>query len=135
VRHPPERVFEFLSNLENHWLLEQRFVALDEVHGNAGGRVRIRGPLGLSRVAETRVVEARPPTAHEPGELNGRADLGETIGRVRWRIDRRGDGSEVTLSAWVERASALDRLLLAVGGRRLLQRIFESAVARLDAVA
>ena len=134
MRHPPERVFEFLSNLQNHWLLEQRFVALDEVRGNEGGRVRIRGPLGLSRVAETRVLEARPPTADEPGELNGRADLGPTVGRVRWQVARRDSGSEVTLSAWVERTGWLDRVLLALGGRRWLQRIFESALARLDAV-
>jgi hypothetical protein len=127
-------VFEFLADLRNHWLLEPRFVDLDEV-GGAGGRVRIRGPVGLSRIAETRVLSARPPSAGSPGELDGRADVGGTVGRVRWVIAAAGDGSEVTLSAWVEHATLVDRSLLALGGRRWLQWIFERAVARLAEVA
>jgi hypothetical protein len=128
-------VFAFLADLRNHWLLEQRFVALDEVYGDAGGRVRIRGPFGLSRVAETQVLSARPPAGGEAAELNGRADVGRTVGRVRWTIEPAGDGSEVTLSAWVEQASIRDRAMLALGGRRWLERIFERAVARLEEVA
>jgi hypothetical protein len=128
-------VFAFLADLNNHWLLEQRFVALDELRGNDGGRVRIRGPLGLSRVAETRVLAARPPTADAPGELNGRAAVGRTVGRVRWTIERAGAGSDVTLAAWLERASFPDRIVLALGGSRWLQRIFENALARLEEVA
>jgi hypothetical protein len=100
-----------------------------------GGRVRIRGPLGLSRVAETRVLSARPPSGDEPAELTGRADLGATVGRVRWVIAPSGEGSQVTLAAWLERATLRDRLLLALGGRRLLQRIFENALTRLEEVA
>jgi hypothetical protein len=128
-------VFEFLSNLENHWRLEQRFVALDEVRGNEGGRVRMRGPFGLSRVADTRVLEAREPTSDLPGELSGRADIGGTVGRVHWQIEPSDGGSKVTLSAWVERARPLDRALLALGGRWWLQRIFENAVRQLDDAA
>jgi hypothetical protein len=44
--HTPERVFEFLSDLRNHWRLEDAFIELgglegDAQHGPAGGRVRI----------------------------------------------------------------------------------------------
>ena len=92
--------------------------------------MRIRGPLGLSRVARTRVLEAI-----EPRELRGRADLGRgTVGRVRWLIEPAGEGSRVTLSAEVVHASALDRALLALGGRRLLQRMFQEAVEQVGRV-
>jgi hypothetical protein len=105
------------------------------VRGNDGGRVRIRGPLGLSRVAETRVLEARPPRGGGGAELHGRAHVGRTLGRVKWRIDPHATGSQVTLSAWVERTNLIDRVLLALGGRWWLQRIFANAVQRLEEVA
>ena len=59
----PHRVFEFLADLRNHWLLQDRFVELagldtDEGDGPNGGRVRMRGPLGISREARTRVLAA-----------------------------------------------------------------------------
>jgi hypothetical protein len=78
------------------------------------------------------VLEAHPPSAAEAGELNGRADLGSTVGRVRWLIEPARQGSQVTLSAWVDRASFFDRALLALGGRWWLQRIFVSALERLE---
>jgi uncharacterized protein YndB with AHSA1/START domain len=57
VAAPPERVFDFLADLRNHWRLERRFLELDE-RGADGGRIRSKGPLGLSRRVETRVLEA-----------------------------------------------------------------------------
>jgi Polyketide cyclase / dehydrase and lipid transport len=119
-------VFEFLSDLRNHWRLEPHFLELEHV-GKNGGRVRVKGPLGLSRVARTEVVDAARPTL-----LRGRADIGRgTVGAVRWEIAPRDGGSRVTLSAEVERVSALDRVLLACGGRRWLGGIVTRAVARL----
>ena len=136
----PERVFGFLADLRNHWLLEDRFVALgglddDEGGGPRGGRVRLTGPLGLSREARTRVLSARPPTAVRPGRLAGRADIGRsTTGRVAWEIAAGQDGgSLVTLRAVAERASLLDRTLLLLG-RRWLQRTFDRALANLDRI-
>ena len=137
VSHAPERVFEFLSDLRNHWRLEDAFVELgglegDEGHGPTGGRIRIRGPLGLSREARTRVLDASPPEPAASGALAGRADLGATIGRVGWAIDPRANGgSDVRLWAEVERASPLDRVLLGLGGRRWLRRIFTRSLANL----
>jgi hypothetical protein len=97
----------------------------------AGGRVRVRGPLGLSRTARTRVLGAE-----EPRELRGRAELGRrTAASVRWSIEPRGGGSRVTLSASVDEASALDRVLLACGGAWWLRRMFAEAVEQLGRVA
>jgi hypothetical protein len=93
--------------------------------------VRIAGPLGLSRVARTRVLEA-----DEPYRLEGRADIGRgTVGSVRWTIEPANGGSRVTLSAVVERAGALDRAILALGGRVWLRRGFADVVRRLGEVA
>jgi len=88
----------------------------------------MRGPLGVGRVARTRVV-----ATDEPSSLQGVAELGDgTQASVRWNIVPDGEGSRVTLAATVERASVGDRVLLALGGRRWLERLFAAAVARLD---
>ena len=132
VPHPPERVFGFLSDLHNHWQLEDAFIEVDGVR-DSSGRICIRGPLGISREALTTVIESR-----EPSLLRGRAEIGEeTVGLVTWRIDPAPGGSLVRLAAAVERASAIDRILLALGGRRWLSRRFarvlETLAARLAA--
>ena len=128
----PEDVFAFLSDLRNHWRLADRFVevvtleASDGVHAD-GGRVRVRGPLGLRRTATIRVVAARAPRL-----LIGTAELaGGTRARVSWTIAGRLGSTRVRLAAELERARRLDRLLLAAGGRWWLRRRFESTLARL----
>jgi hypothetical protein len=94
------------------------------------GRVRVKGPLGISRVARTRVVAAHPPTI-----VRGAADIGRsTHAAVRWEIEPRDHGSHVVFTARVERASTLDRILLVLGGRWWLSRLFQNAVQRLGAV-
>lgn len=93
--------------------------------------MRIVGPLGLARIASTRVVEAVPTSL-----LRGHAQIGRgTVGAVQWTIDRHGDGSHVTLTGRVEQASPLDRVLLAAGGRWWLARAFAEALEQLEAVA
>ena len=128
----PERVYAFLAYLRNHWQLSRRFAELEQLDGDRqGGRVRIRGPLGFSRVARTRVEDTI-----EPSELRGEARVGRsTLGVVRWTIDPDGSGSRVTLAAEVVRASALDRAVLAVGGELLLRRMFTEALDRLGRLA
>jgi uncharacterized protein YndB with AHSA1/START domain len=125
---PPERVYAFLADLRNHWRLSRRFAELEHVDGDGGGgRVRIHGPLGLSRLARTRVVEV-----DEPHEVRGRADVGRgTVGTVRWLIEPRDGGSRVTLAAEVDRVSLLDRAILALGGRAILRRGFAEAIEQL----
>jgi Polyketide cyclase / dehydrase and lipid transport len=91
----------------------------------------VRGPLGFSRVARTRVLEAV-----EPRELRGRAELGRgTVGAVSWLIEPDGTGSRVTLSAEVHSAQPLDRAVLALGGAWWLRRMFAEAVEQLGRVA
>jgi hypothetical protein len=92
-----------------------------------GGRVRVKGPLGLSRVARTSVVATERPRL-----LRGRAEIGRgTVGSVRWEIASVDKGSRVSFSADVDRASVLDRIVLACGGRWWLDRIVHRALARL----
>jgi uncharacterized protein YndB with AHSA1/START domain len=128
VSAPPERVFEFLSDLRNHWRLEQgAFVELEDVD-EAAGVIRLRGPFGISRKVRTQVLEAV-----NPSRVAGRADLsGGTVGLVAWEIRPDGGGSTVLLSAEVAHASLPDRLLLAVGGDAWFRNLFERALANLE---
>jgi hypothetical protein len=132
VPAPPEDVFAFLSDLRNHWRLADRFVevlTLESSGGGAadGGRVRVRGPLGIRRTVTTRVVAAR-----EPRLMIGTAELASgTKARVSWTIAGRLGSSRVRLAADLERARRLDRLLLAAGGRWWLRRRFASTLERL----
>ena len=129
VAAPPERVFEFLADLRNHWRLEQRFLELHEL-GEDGGKIRLKGPLGLSRTVQTRVLEAEPPT-----RVAGRADLsGGTVGLVAWDIRPSASGSSVRLSAEVPQASVFDRVFLALGGRAWFRGLFRRALENLDDV-
>jgi uncharacterized protein YndB with AHSA1/START domain len=128
----PEIVFAFLEDLDNHWLLADRFVEVVSLNGSAGGRrtggrVLLRGPLGLSRTVETRVVETSPPRS-----LSGTAGLGGgTLALVRWTLTPEGEGTRVELSARLQRTGRLDALLLALGGRHWMRRRFASIVTTL----
>jgi hypothetical protein len=122
----PQVVFAFLADLENHWLLTDRFVevlTLERPPGGGparGGTVRMRGPLGLGRTVRTRVVEAEPA-----GVIAGTAFVGErTEARVRWTLAPSPRGTRVRLEATVERAGRAELVLLAAGGRRWLERRF-----------
>ena len=127
----PESVFAFLSDLENHWRLTGRCVEVMSLDGPVGGRhggtVRIRGPLRVHRTARTRVLAASAPSY-----MVGRAEIGaRTRGQVRWTLRRRGERTAVRLSATVEATARLDGLLLRLGGRRWLERLFAATLTRL----
>ena len=136
VPAPPHEVFAFLSDLENHWRLADRWievVSLDRPLGGRPearadrGRVRMRGPLGAGRTVATRVLNAEPPNS-----MAGSAELGRrTRARVSWSLVGRDGETEVTLSAGLEHAGLIDRLLLALGGRVWLRRRFGSVLERL----
>jgi carbon monoxide dehydrogenase subunit G len=122
-----DRIFDFLSDLSNHWQLADGAISVVTVQPGDGGRVRMRGPLRVSRTAATHVEEVDPPSA-----IVGSARIGSrTHARVSWKLEPRGGGTEVTLSATVEEAAALDRLLLAAGGRAWLQGRFHDILATL----
>src|SRR3712207_3455746 len=97
IPHPPDRVFEFLADLRNHWKLQEEWVEVDEVEDAAGGVIRLKGPLGTSRKVRTRVLEAE-----RPRRVAGRADLrGGTVGLVAWQIEPATGGSRGLLAAEV----------------------------------
>jgi hypothetical protein len=90
--------------------------------------VRIRGPLGLGRVARTQVVEVEAYS-----RLAGTAEVGSrTLARVSWTISPDGVGTRVRLAARMERATLRDRLLLRVGGATWMRRRFAGILASLD---
>lgn len=131
VAATPEEVFDFLSDLENHWRLVDRFVEVSELAGDGDGAVvRLRGPLGVRRTVRTRVTETR-----RPGLIVGVAQLrGSTRARVTWTLEPAAAGrTHVGLAASVEQAALLDRLLLALGGRVWMRRRFAHGLRRLAA--
>jgi Polyketide cyclase / dehydrase and lipid transport len=122
----PEDVFAFLSELANHWLLLDSHVDVVEVEGDRAV-VRLRGPLGVRRTVRTRVTVAR-----EPRLIIGIAELGQhTRARVSWTLAGRLGDTRVRLAAEVEHADLLDRTVLALGGRRWLERRFAYGLERL----
>jgi hypothetical protein len=127
VEATPEAVFAFLSHLENHWKLTGRWVEA-VVLNHDSGQVRIHGPLGLRRTATTTVVDAqRSHVMHGTAELSG-----GTRARVAWEMNEDADGTAVRLSAEVDHAAPMDRLLLALGGRAWMKRRFDAILARLN---
>jgi hypothetical protein len=132
VAAAPADVFGFLADLENHWLLADRFVEVLSLErppegGPAhGGTVRMRGPLGISRTATTRVDQAQPHSS-----MAGTASVGSTEARVVWTFTPVADGTRVRLEATIVRAGIGDSILLAAGGRRWLEQRFESILETL----
>ena len=133
VAASPRAVFSFLADLENHWLLTDRFVEVLTLERPAdggpahGGTVRMRGPLGLGRTARTRVVEMRPDTS-----VAGVASVGNgTEALVSWTLVPQRGGTRVRLEATVNRLGRLESLLLAAGGRRWLAQRFGSILETL----
>lgn len=123
-----QAVYGFLEPLANHALITGRRLRLEGVAADGlRARIVIRGPLGIRRTAHTTVTDLRPPSG-----FGGTAAVGRrTIAYVHWGIAHTGDGSHVTLTATIVRAGVLDRLLLLLGGRWLLARSFDRAVALL----
>jgi hypothetical protein len=131
----PEEVFDFLSDLGNHWLLASRFIEVVELDRSReggpcdSGIVRLRGPLGLHRTVHTKVTAVKPARL-----LIGTAEVGGvTRARVSWTLARRLHETRVRLAAEVDVAETLDRLLLALGGRRWLEHRFAETLEALAA--
>jgi hypothetical protein len=114
VPHPPERVYAFVAQLDNHWHLSDRYLCLEGLNDDrSGGRITICGPLGLRRTARTTVT-----TEHEPHEFGGVATIGHrTCALTRWRIEPMQHGARVVLESCASNVRVLDRLLLGLGGR------------------
>jgi hypothetical protein len=133
VAAPPDTLFAYLADLEQHWQLADRFIEVLSIERPAnggparGGVVRMRGPLGIHRAARTHVV-----IEERPSKLSGIAEVGSgTVAHVSWTLHGAGDGTRVRLEATVDRVSLLDRALLALGGRRWLERRFAAILETL----
>jgi uncharacterized protein YndB with AHSA1/START domain len=128
VRATPEAVFRFLSELDNHWLLADRWIEVVRLADNGdGGHVRIRGPLGLQRTARTVVVDAEPDHV-----IHGTAVLsGGTVARIAWHLSEDAKGTAVRLSGEVEHAAPVDRVLLSLGGAAWMRRRFDRILSTL----
>ncbi|MEO8092114.1 MAG: SRPBCC family protein [bacterium] len=136
----PGEVFDYLARLENHWRLMDASVDVLSLDGDGAAGpdrsvVRMHGPLGIGRVAHTRVLELdRPRLLRGVAEIGPRADGGRrTEGEVSWRLQPDGSGTRVTLTARVTRAGATDRVLLALGGRAWMAARFGLALRHLAA--
>jgi hypothetical protein len=124
----PEAVFRFLSRLENHWALADRWIEVVELD-DGSGRVRMHGPLGLRRTARTIVLDAEPDHV-----MHGTAELSfGTRAVIAWELSEDAEGTGVRLSADVQKAAVMDRLLLALGGARWMRRRFDRILERLAA--
>jgi hypothetical protein len=125
---PPDEVFAFLADLANHWRVADRHVEVVSLNeAGDGGVVRLRGPLGIRRTVRTHVTASR-----EPRLLLGVAEVGDgTRARVSWTLAGRMNQTRVRLAADVERATPLDRMLLTLGGRAWLRRMFRHTLAQL----
>jgi hypothetical protein len=128
---PAAGLYDFLATLDNHWLLTDRFVSLERLHGpvdsRTGGEITIRGPLGLRRHART-WLEAE----HGGSRLVGTAAVGRrTLARVTWTLTEIPGGTNVELTASILDASPADRALLLVAGPWLRRR-FLAAIERLE---
>jgi hypothetical protein len=99
-----------------------------ELNGDKdGATVQIRGPLGLRRTAQTHVTASPSPRL-----MIGTAQLGDgTRASVSWTLAGRMNQTRVRLAANVENASPLDRVLLALGGRIWMRRVFRDALGQL----
>jgi hypothetical protein len=127
VDAPAGAVFGFLADLDNHRRLARRYATVLELNdgGPDGAWVRVRGPLHVTRRARTEMTQAVAPANGVGGVIEGTATTPQgTEVRVTWRLSPRPNGTAVAVEFFVERATPFDRVLLAAGGRRWLERRF-----------
>lgn len=129
-------MFSFLADGRNHHKLTGRDVQLLELCDGANSDFRavmiIRGPFGIRRRALTRI-----DSSSEPYLISGTANLGpRTTVSVRWELRPIGRRSTlVVLRATVSSSSALDRMLLRLGGAAWMRRLFTNTLELLAAHA
>lgn len=129
VPQSPRHVHAFLVDLGNHWRLSDRYLRLEHIDPDQrGARIVIGSPVGLRRTARTTV------TSRDDLRLAGSAAVGRrTTAHVHWTVEPHDGGARIRLGATVLRAGALDRALLALGGRWWLRRRFDRVLGLLAA--
>ena len=134
ISAPAAAVIRFLADLEHHVRLAPESVQVLRLSGPRGcpahALVRLTGPLGMQRTASTELLQTRLANS-----IAGQARIGErTVASVVWSVEENAGGSVVTLSATVDAASPIDRMVLVLGGHRWLARRFAAALQRLSDV-
>jgi len=129
---PSAEVFAFLDDVRNRWQLASSEIRVLELAQAPGVPDRdelvIGGPLGIRRRVRNTVLESSEATS-----LRGIARVGRhTVVDVRWELyPHESDGIRVVLSADVRSRGFTDGLLLALGGRIWMRRLFAATVERL----
>ena len=132
VRADATAVFEFLAAPDNHRRMQVdgiRLMALEDEATDllSGGEIALDGPVGIRRVARTRVTLSQPPY-----RLAGaaRLDSGTEV-HVSWTLRPDGAGAvDAELTAVLGPIAVADRLALALGGRRWARARFRQTLDR-----
>jgi carbon monoxide dehydrogenase subunit G len=137
IEAPPETVYAFLEELENHWRLTSGFVAVetlvDPQDDAEGARVVVHGPLGIRKRARTRLLRCEAPGPGSTGVVAGTArDAAGTTAEVEWRITPAGSGSLVELTTAIREPRGLDRALVALGAGWWIRRGLARSLERLE---
>jgi hypothetical protein len=129
----PQAVFAFLADLENPWRMaadRAELVRLDGPPGaHDGARVRLGGPLRLRRTIEVRMIARVEPT-----HVVALARAGRTVARIKWTLTPLPAATGVELSVEADSVALIDRVLLAAGGRRWIERTLTATLATLGDV-
>ncbi len=125
-------VFSALADLDTHEALTDRRMRIVELHGRrgarTGGRVRLRGPLGLTREATTHVTgTSYPHTLEGTARTHSNARAA-----IRWHLTDGDTTTAVRVELEVLPGSWSDRALLAAGGTWWFRRRLSDAIGRLD---
>jgi Polyketide cyclase / dehydrase and lipid transport len=131
IAAPPAAIFRLLGDLDRHGDLTDHGMQILVLHGPPGGRtgglVQLRGPMGVTRLARTRL---RGAQAHS--RLWGTAETTEGARAVlEWRVEPRGEDTHVEVRLDVQARTFRDRALLALGGRAWLGARLRAALERL----
>lgn len=131
IAAPAGDIFGLLADLDRHRDLTDRGMRILALHGPAahrtGGLVELRGPMGVRRVARTRVQGAEPHS-----RLWGTAVTRDGAqATLQWRVQPDGERTHVEVRLDVQAAGWRDRLLLHLGGRAWLWSRLRAALDRL----
>jgi hypothetical protein len=126
-------VFDFLADLDNHLLFHDRYIRIVHLDGEPGarngGRLRLRGPFGLRRIARTEVLHREPPHM-----MTGLARIGSrTVAHIRWALHpHTPNETRVELTTTITSTGVVDRAMLGLGGRLWLRRRIAGTLARIQ---
>lgn len=131
---PSASVLQFLERLENHPRLApgsaEMLYLRNGPEGGAHALVRLRGPLGIERMAGADLWETPAGSEYVAGRV--RVGAGTEVS-VTWMIEPDASGCFVTVTVSVVSADRRDGFLLRLGARAWLARQLRTSLERLSA--